>query len=156
MFDLLGSKLHMSTADHPKIDGQTERANRVVADVLRPIATPKEWRKGLPFMEFAIKNNVHASTGEIIYYLNGLCHPRTPVSFVRIPSLSGVGPLTTLGANAEERNGFANVMAENRSSDPVSAVVVTTQDIVKLGSRHTFFVLQSNDDASSLASTTHD
>ncbi|CAH0486215.1 unnamed protein product [Peronospora farinosa] len=35
----------MSTADHPQTDGQTERANRVVADVLRTVATPKEWSK---------------------------------------------------------------------------------------------------------------
>ena len=42
MFELLGSKLHMSTADHLQTDGQAERANRVVADVLRTIATPKE------------------------------------------------------------------------------------------------------------------
>ena len=98
MFELLGSKLHMSTADHPQTDGQTERANRVVADVLRTIATPKEWSKQLPFVEFAINNSVHASTGETPFYINGLRHPRTPVSFVRSPSLSGGGPLTMLGA----------------------------------------------------------
>ena len=55
VFELLGSKLHMSTADHPQTDGRTERANRVVADVLRTTATPKEWSKQLPFVEFAIK-----------------------------------------------------------------------------------------------------
>ena len=40
VFDLLGNKLHMSTTDHTQTDGQTERTNRVVADVLRTIATP--------------------------------------------------------------------------------------------------------------------
>ncbi|TDH69854.1 hypothetical protein CCR75_004772 [Bremia lactucae] len=94
--ELLGSKLHMSTADHPQTDGQTERANRVVADVFRTIATPKEWSKQLPFVELAINNSVHASTGETPF--NGLRHPRTPVSFVRSPSLRGEGPLTMLGA----------------------------------------------------------
>ncbi|CAI5710045.1 unnamed protein product [Peronospora effusa] len=96
VFELLGSKLHMSTADHPQTDGQTERANRVVADVLRTIATPTEWSKQFPFVEFAINNSVHASTGETPFYINGLRHPRTPVSFVRSPSLSGGGPLTSL------------------------------------------------------------
>ena len=35
VFELLGSKLHMSTFDHHQADGQTGRANQVVADVLR-------------------------------------------------------------------------------------------------------------------------
>ena len=43
VFELLGIKLHISTADHPQTDVQTERANRVVADVLRTIATLMEW-----------------------------------------------------------------------------------------------------------------
>ena len=88
----------MSTAGHPQTDGQTERANRVVADVLRTVATPKEWSKQLPFVEFALNNSVHASTGETPFYINGLRHPRTPVVFVRSPSLSEGGPLTKLGA----------------------------------------------------------
>ena len=36
-FKLHGRKLHMSIAIHPPTDGQTERSNRVVADVLRTI-----------------------------------------------------------------------------------------------------------------------
>ena len=64
VFELLGIKLHISTADHPQTDVQTERANRVVADVLRTIETPKEWSKHLPIVEFAINNSVHASTGK--------------------------------------------------------------------------------------------
>ena len=50
----------MSTADHPQTDGQTERANRVVADVLRTVATPKEWSKQFSFVDFAINDSVHA------------------------------------------------------------------------------------------------
>ena len=34
-----------------------------MADVLRTISTPKGWIKHLPFVEFAINNSVHASTG---------------------------------------------------------------------------------------------
>lgn len=64
VFELLGSKHHMSTANHPQTDGQTERANRVVADVLRTIAIPKKWSKQLPFVEFALNNSVHTRTGE--------------------------------------------------------------------------------------------
>ena len=144
----------MSTADHPQTNNQTERSNCVVADLLRTIATSKEWRKHLTLFEFAINNSVHSSTGETPFYVNGLRHPRMPVSFVCIPSLSG-GGLTTRGADAEDHIGSDNVMAETRSSDPSSVAVVTTQESVKSESRHTVSLLQNNDDASPLATTTH-
>ena len=47
-------------------------------------------------------------------------------------------------------------MVETCSSYPFSAAAVTTQEIVKSESRHTLSELQSNDDRSSLAATTHD
>ncbi|GMG17797.1 unnamed protein product [Phytophthora fragariaefolia] len=45
IFAVLGTRLDMSTADHPQTDRQTERVNRVVEDVLRSICaeTPKRW-----------------------------------------------------------------------------------------------------------------
>ena len=89
-----------------------------MADVLRTVATPKECSKQLPFVEFAINDSVHASTSEPPFYINGLRHPRTPVSFVRSPSLSGGGPLTSLGANAKKGQGCP--------SDTASLAVVTT------------------------------
>ena len=80
LFDRLGTSLRMSTADHPESDGQTERANRVVEDILRSHCTsfPREWSAMLPFVDFAINNSVHASTGHTPFYLNGLRHPRVP------------------------------------------------------------------------------
>ncbi|KAG6623917.1 reverse transcriptase [Phytophthora cinnamomi] len=38
VFTLLGSQLSMSTADHPQTDGQTERVNRVLVDMLKSYA----------------------------------------------------------------------------------------------------------------------
>ncbi|GMG17710.1 unnamed protein product [Phytophthora fragariaefolia] len=75
----------MSTADHPQADGQTERVNRVVEDVLRIICaeTPKRWSVMLPLVEFALNNAVHASTGYTPFYVNGLSHPRVPLTLPR-------------------------------------------------------------------------
>ncbi|NAU33253.1 transposase, partial [Klebsiella pneumoniae] len=57
LFHLLGTRLSMSTASHPETDGQTERANRVVEDVLRSFATLfKSWSTFLPLVEFALNN----------------------------------------------------------------------------------------------------
>ncbi|KAG3231643.1 hypothetical protein PI124_g23260 [Phytophthora idaei] len=38
VFTLLGTQLPMSTADHPQTDGQTERVNRVLGDLLKSYA----------------------------------------------------------------------------------------------------------------------
>ena len=100
VFSMLGTKLHMSTADHPQTDGQTERVNRVVEDILRSSAGPETWSSQLPMVEFAINNSAHASTGESPFYLNGLRHPKTPIAFVRGASLSGGGHIASLSAIA--------------------------------------------------------
>jgi hypothetical protein len=79
VFRGLGTRLKMSTSDHPETDGQTERANRVLEEILRAYAHSFEsWSMHLPLVEFAINNSVHASTGLTPFYVNGLRHPRTP------------------------------------------------------------------------------
>ncbi|KAE9333692.1 hypothetical protein PR003_g13904 [Phytophthora rubi] len=63
LFALLGTRLLMSTAAHPETDGQTERVNRVLEDVLRSYATSfASWSSFLPMTEFALNNSTHAST----------------------------------------------------------------------------------------------
>uniref|UniRef100_H3H3P6 Integrase catalytic domain-containing protein n=1 Tax=Phytophthora ramorum TaxID=164328 RepID=H3H3P6_PHYRM len=69
----------MSTASHPETDGQTERANRVVEDVLRSFATSfQSWSTFLPMVEFALNNAVHASTELTPFFVNFGRHPRVP------------------------------------------------------------------------------
>ncbi|KAG2900188.1 hypothetical protein PC118_g8985 [Phytophthora cactorum] len=82
LFQLLGTRLHMSTADQPQTDGQTERVNRVLEDTLRSVcaAAPRTWSERLPVVEFTLNNAVHASTGLTPFYLNGMRHPRVPHS----------------------------------------------------------------------------
>ena len=42
LFKLLGSKLDMSTAFHPESDGQTERYNRILGDMLRAYCSERQ------------------------------------------------------------------------------------------------------------------
>ncbi|KAE8984627.1 Transposon Tf2-9 polyprotein [Phytophthora rubi] len=85
LFRLLGTRLDMSTADHPQTDGQTERVNRVLEDIHWSVcaAEPTKWSTLLPQVEFALNNAVHSSTGFTPFYVNGLRHPRTPLTLPR-------------------------------------------------------------------------
>ena len=69
---LLGTKLMMSTSFHPQTDGATERANRVVNQVLRAIIQPdqSDWYEKLPMVEFAINSSESKSTGYAPFELN--------------------------------------------------------------------------------------
>ncbi|KAE8984240.1 hypothetical protein PR001_g23234 [Phytophthora rubi] len=91
LFRLLGTRLDMSTADHPQTDGQTERVNRVLEDILRSVcaAEPTKWSALLPQVEFALNNAVHSSTGFTPFYVNGLRHPRTPLTLPPASNLDG-------------------------------------------------------------------
>ncbi|KAF1313757.1 reverse transcriptase, partial [Globisporangium splendens] len=93
LFGLLDTKLSMSTAAHPETDGQTERVNRVLEDVLRSYATSfKEWSDYLPLAEFALNNSTHVSTGHSPFYVNYGIHPRVPASIMgEVSTLSGGG-----------------------------------------------------------------
>ena len=72
----------MSTADHPRTDGQTERVNRFFGDVLRSVCTetPRCWSSMPPIVDLAMNNAVHASTGYTTFYVNGLTHPSAPLT----------------------------------------------------------------------------
>ena len=69
---LMGAKLLMSTAFHPQTDGQTERANRSIGQILRSLIRPdqKDWESKLSLVEFAINTSVSNSTGYAPFELN--------------------------------------------------------------------------------------
>ena len=68
----LGTTLTMSTAYHPQTDGQTERANRTLEELLRSRINFKQndWDEHLAAAELAVNNAVQASTGYSPFYLN--------------------------------------------------------------------------------------
>jgi hypothetical protein len=82
-----------STAFHPETDGQTERANRVLEEVLRHFidGEHQNWEDLLPMVAFAMNNSRSSTTGETPYYLNHGAHPNTPITLAvpegKLPSL---------------------------------------------------------------------
>ena len=92
----LGIDPRFSSAFHPETDGQTERTNRVIEEVLRHFldGDHSQWEDILPLAAFAMNNAKNASTGETPFFLNFGTHPSTPVSLAlpegKIPTLEVV------------------------------------------------------------------
>ncbi|KAE9332501.1 hypothetical protein PR003_g14485 [Phytophthora rubi] len=99
-------------ASHPETDGQTERVNRVLEDVLRSYATSfASWSSFLPLAEFALNNAEHASTGLTPFFANNAHHPR-------VPALIAVGHSTaprgsTLGDDEDGVNDMTSAAHED-------------------------------------------
>jgi hypothetical protein len=57
------TKLLFNTTYHPQTDGQTERVNQIVEDMLRMhvMHQPKKWEDYLPLVEFAYNNGYQES-----------------------------------------------------------------------------------------------
>ena len=65
IFEATGTQLAYSTAYHPETDGQTERVNQVVEDILRAycMREPSKWTRYLYLVEFAYNASFHRSIG---------------------------------------------------------------------------------------------
>jgi transposase InsO family protein len=63
LHESLGTRLEFSTAFHPQIDGQTERVNQILEDMLRACALDygSSWDDNLPYPEFSYNNSYQAS-----------------------------------------------------------------------------------------------
>ena len=61
----MGTSLNLSLAFHPQMDGQTERVNQVMEDMLRACVIDFEssWEIHLLLIEFVYNNNYHTSIG---------------------------------------------------------------------------------------------
>ena len=71
----------LTTAYHPESDGQVERYNRVIQEVLRHFVTPRatNWDKLLPTVEFALNIHRQESTGYSPFQLNFGRNPSSPL-----------------------------------------------------------------------------
>jgi len=80
-YEVIGTKICLSTAFHPQSDGQSERSIHTLEDMLRsyPLEYKGTWDHNFPVAKLTYNNNYHASIGmapfEALYHQ---CH-RTPI-----------------------------------------------------------------------------
>src|SRR5215216_3589533 len=80
----MGTKLAMSTAFHPQMDGQTERANRTLEDMLRAFVSylQDNWDQLLSSAEFTCNNAPNASMNMSPFRANYGCDPYNPYTSI--------------------------------------------------------------------------
>jgi hypothetical protein len=73
----------MSSSFHPETDGQTERANRTMEEMVRHYVSHRQddWDQLLPALEFAYNTSKHRATGVSPFYT---CTGRHPLKFDEI------------------------------------------------------------------------
>ena len=90
----MGTHLSFSTAFHPQSQGQVERVNQILEDMLRAcvISFGKKWEESLPYAEFSYNNSYQASLKmapfEVLY--GRRC--RTPLNWSETEERSLFGP----------------------------------------------------------------
>jgi hypothetical protein len=111
LHEALGKHLNFSLAYHPQTDGQTERTNQILEDMLRASALQDKlvWDKRLPYVEFSYNNshqaNLKMSPFQALYGRN--C--RTPLHWDQPSERQVFGPDILLEAEENIRMFWENL-----------------------------------------------
>jgi transposase InsO family protein len=99
----LGTKLIRSSAYHPQTDGQTERVNQFLDDMLRAsvLQYDKNWDKCLSLAEFSYNNSYQTSLKMALFEALYGHRCRTPLSWSQTGECKIFGP--DLVTEAEEK-----------------------------------------------------
>ena len=87
LFKACGTRLDMSTSYHPQTDGQTERANRTLEQIIRSYVDDKQsdWDDWILPAQFAYNTTINATTRQSPFFVNYGQHPSTPLDSI-VPS----------------------------------------------------------------------
>ena len=80
--EALNMNLHFTAGYHPEADGQTERVNQTLKQILCTFCSYQQddWSSLLPLAEFAFNNAVNDTTGVSPFFANKGYHPNLSVS----------------------------------------------------------------------------
>ena len=123
LWSKLDTKLKMSTAFHPETDGQTERTNRILEEMLRNYVNYKQnnWDTCLTACEISYNNSVHDSTGFSPYYMNSGVHINLPVnlSMPQVGAAAVNGGMS--GTGSTSINAASELLIEQMKNDLIQA-----------------------------------
>lgn len=86
---VMGVKKINTSAYHPQTDGLIERFNRTLTDMLaKTVKTEVEWDERLPYVLFAYRATVQASTGESPFFLLYGRDPQLPTELALAPTVA--------------------------------------------------------------------
>ncbi|GKC49689.1 putative reverse transcriptase domain-containing protein [Tanacetum coccineum] len=90
----LGTEVNMSTAYHPKTDGQSERTIQTLKDMLRAcvIDFGKRWDRHLPLVEFSYNNSYHVSIKAALFKALYRRKCRSPICRGEVEDSQLMGP----------------------------------------------------------------
>jgi hypothetical protein len=81
LHEVMDTRLNFSSAYHPQLDGQTQRVNQIIEDMLRACALKdsKSWDKCLPYADFSYNNSYQKSLKISPFKVLYECKCRTPL-----------------------------------------------------------------------------
>jgi hypothetical protein len=87
---MCGTIINLTTAFHPQTDGETERRNRTVEQILRAFVSYKQndWDEYLSLAEFALNSSVQSATGNLPMFLVSGHELAVPAMFLNPNSTS--------------------------------------------------------------------
>ncbi len=120
---LLGVQQCLTSACRPQLDGQTERTNHTLEEILRHLVSPSydDWDVRLPCCKFAINNAWNQLTVNTPFFLNPGELPRSPINVNKVCKLPAadtfIGRIKTAIAAAKDSLRYA----QQRMSDAYNA-----------------------------------
>ena len=141
---LTGCKSKLSSAYHPQTDGQSERTNRVLEEILRAYVSPlqDDWDLYLPLAEFAVNDSWQESVQNTPFFLNYGRHPKKPTTLglptARSPTAAELAKeiqesiaraKVLLNAARQRQKAYADAKRSERSFEEGEEVLLSTKNI---------------------------